>query len=87
LILSYAERDARTRIISARQLTRKKKGLMKKRKSDSEDSLRPHYDLDKLEVVAYGPGWASSRLLRRYDEKTGLPANQSGHRMPREERK
>lgn len=29
----------------------------------SEDTLRPHYDLDKLEVVAYGPGWAKPRLL------------------------
>jgi hypothetical protein len=38
---------------------------MKKRKSDFEDTLRPHYDLDKLEVVAYGPGWARHRLLRK----------------------
>jgi len=38
---------------------------MKKRKGDFEDTLRPHYDLDKLEVVAYGPGWARRRLLRK----------------------
>ena len=39
---------------------------MKKRKSDSEaDTLRPHYDLDKLEIVAYGSGWARRRLLRK----------------------
>ncbi|HMF56428.1 MAG TPA: hypothetical protein VK619_08800 [Pyrinomonadaceae bacterium] len=38
---------------------------MKKRKSDSEDDLRPHYDLDKLEVVAYGPGWSRRRMLRK----------------------
>jgi hypothetical protein len=38
---------------------------MKKRKSDLEDTLRPHYDLDKLEVVAYGPGWVKRRLLRK----------------------
>jgi len=38
---------------------------MKKRKADSKDTLRPHYDLDKLEVVAYGPGWSQRRLLRK----------------------
>jgi hypothetical protein len=38
---------------------------MKERKSDFEDSLRPHYDLDKLEIVAYGPGWTKQRLLRK----------------------
>lgn len=38
---------------------------MKERKSDFEDTLRPHYDLDKLEVVAYGPGWQRPRLLRK----------------------
>ena len=34
---------------------------MKERTNDFEDTLRPHYDLDKLEVVAYGPGWKESR--------------------------
>lgn len=39
---------------------------MKKRKSDTEeDNLRPNYDLDKLEVVAYGAGWERQRLLRK----------------------
>ena len=38
---------------------------MKERKSDFEDSLRPYYDLAKLEVVAYGPGWKRPRLLRK----------------------
>lgn len=36
---------------------------MSKRKNDSDDSLKPHYDLDQLEIVAVGPGWA--RLPRR----------------------
>jgi len=45
---------------------------MKKRKSDFEDTLRPHYDLDKLEVVAYGPGWARPRLLRKKGKKRAL---------------
>src|ERR1700674_4917364 len=26
------------------------------------DSLRSHYDLDKLEIVVYGPGWSTKRL-------------------------
>ena len=38
---------------------------MKKRKSNFEDTLRPEYDLNKLEIVAYGPGWARQRLLRK----------------------
>lgn len=38
---------------------------MKTRKKDFEDTLRPHYDLEKLEIVAYGPGWARQRLLRK----------------------
>lgn len=38
---------------------------MKQRKKDFEDTLRPEYDLDKLEVVAYGPGWDRRRLLRK----------------------
>ncbi len=39
---------------------------MKKRKTGfEEDTLRPHYDLDKMEIVAYGPGWDGHRLLRR----------------------
>lgn len=43
---------------------------MKKRKNNSETGLRPHYDFDELEVVAYGPGWGKGgltpRTLRRY---------------------
>jgi hypothetical protein len=31
---------------------------MSKKKNDSDDDLRPHYELDQLEVVAVGPGWA-----------------------------
>lgn len=38
---------------------------MKKREGNTEDNLRPHYDLDKLEVVAYGPGWTRRRRLRK----------------------
>lgn len=38
---------------------------MKKRGAGSKDDLRPHYDLDKLEVVAYGPGWTRRRRLRK----------------------
>ncbi|MDQ3665713.1 MAG: hypothetical protein M3410_03770 [Acidobacteriota bacterium] len=43
---------------------------MKKGKNDSSDHLRPDYDLDTLEIVAWGPGWAKPgwakrRLLRR----------------------
>jgi hypothetical protein len=29
---------------------------MKRRKNDSEDTLRPEYNLDELEIVAYGSG-------------------------------
>jgi hypothetical protein len=38
---------------------------MSKRKNGSDDALRPHYDLNQLEVVAVGPGWArrSSRRV------------------------
>lgn len=32
---------------------------MSRRKADDGDDLRPHYDLDKLEIVRYGPGWPS----------------------------
>ena len=49
---------------------------MKKRKNDFEDTLRPHYDLDKLEVVAYGPGWNRSRLLRKKGRKRALNPKQ-----------
>jgi hypothetical protein len=38
---------------------------MKKRERNLEDHLRPHYDLEKLEVVAYGPGWTRRRRLRK----------------------
>jgi hypothetical protein len=38
---------------------------MRKRESNLEDNLRPHYDLEKLEVVAYGPGWTRRRRLRK----------------------
>jgi hypothetical protein len=38
---------------------------MKEKKNDFEDTLRPEYDLDKLDVVAYGPGWNKKRLLRK----------------------
>jgi hypothetical protein len=38
---------------------------MKKRGTSIKDDLRPHYDLDKLEVVAYGPGWTRRRRLRK----------------------
>jgi hypothetical protein len=31
---------------------------MSKRKNDSSDALRPHYDLNELEIVAVGPGWS-----------------------------
>jgi len=39
---------------------------MSKRNNDSDDALRQHYDLNKLEVVAVGPGWArrGSRSVR-----------------------
>lgn len=30
---------------------------MHKKKDDTEDALRPHYDLNQLEIVAVGPGW------------------------------
>jgi hypothetical protein len=33
---------------------------MRKEKKSSNDSLRPHYDLDKLEIVALGPGWSKA---------------------------
>lgn len=45
---------------------------MKKGKSDFEDSLRPEYDLEKLEVVAYGPGWNRARRLRKKGQKRAL---------------
>jgi hypothetical protein len=45
---------------------------MKRRKSDSEDKLRPEYDLDELEVVAYGSGWNRLRRLRRKGWKRAL---------------
>lgn len=38
---------------------------MKREKKDSDDTLRPHYDLDKLEIVALGPGWNKSPSGRR----------------------
>jgi len=39
---------------------------MSKRKNDSDDALRPHYDLNQLDIVAVGPGWGrrSSRSVR-----------------------
>jgi len=39
---------------------------MSKRKNDSDDALRPHYDLNQLDIVAVGPGWSrgSSRGQR-----------------------
>lgn len=37
---------------------------MKKGKRNSDDTLRPHYDLDKLEVVALGPGWKKGTTQR-----------------------
>lgn len=39
---------------------------MNKRKNDSDDALRPHYDLNQLDIVAVGPGWSrgSSRSQR-----------------------
>jgi hypothetical protein len=39
---------------------------MRKKKNDSDGALRPHYDLNQLEVVAVGPGWGrrSSRNIR-----------------------
>jgi hypothetical protein len=45
---------------------------MKQRKKDFEDTLRPEYDLDKLEVVAYGPGWARRRLMRKKGQARAL---------------
>jgi hypothetical protein len=45
---------------------------MKKRRSDFEDTLQPEYDLDKLEVVAYGPGWNKPRQLRKKGRKQAL---------------
>lgn len=38
---------------------------MKRGKSFTDDNLRPHYDLDKLEVVALGPGWAKKAAAGR----------------------
>lgn len=38
---------------------------MKERKREVEDTLRPEYDLDKLEVAAYGSGWVQRRRLLR----------------------
>src|SRR6266545_203555 len=35
------------------------------RSSEESDSLRPHYDLNDLEVVAYGPGWAEARRRKK----------------------
>ena len=45
---------------------------MKKRRSDFEDTLQPEYDLDKLEVVAYGPGWGKPRRLRKKGQRRAL---------------
>jgi DNA-directed RNA polymerase specialized sigma24 family protein len=48
---------------------------MRKEKTSRDDTLRPHYDLDKLEVVALGPGWPKQSSLKELLEfgKT-LPA-------------
>jgi len=45
---------------------------MKEKRNGFEDTLRPEYDLDKLEVVAYGPGWNRPRLLRKKGRKRAL---------------
>jgi hypothetical protein len=38
---------------------------MRKEKSKSNGTLRPHYDLDKLEVAALGPGWNQGSSRKR----------------------
>lgn len=68
---------------------------MKKVKRNSDDRLRPHYDLEKLEVIALGPGWnkGSARrsmvgldVARRYYASRLAPASPlfSSSRIDRE---
>lgn len=38
---------------------------MRKEKKASDDTLRPHYDLDKLDIVALGPGWSKGTSRSR----------------------
>jgi hypothetical protein len=45
---------------------------MKKSGNKTEDDLQPHYDLDKLEVVAYGPGWKRPRRLRKKGQRQAV---------------
>jgi hypothetical protein len=37
---------------------------MSRRRSDSNDTLRPHYELDELEPVAFGAGWARRKSTK-----------------------
>ena len=43
---------------------------MSKAKKDSNDTLRAHYDLHKLEIVAVGPGWRQRGLSPRLSAST-----------------
>ena len=59
---------------------------MKKRSGATErDTLRPHYDLDKLEVVAYGPGWSEQGRRRRNGDAGRVTGTRSGEASPAKE--
>ncbi len=48
LIVAHSERDERIRLISVRKLTPHEKKLMKKEIHETDDELRPEYDLKNL---------------------------------------
>ena len=47
-MVAHAERGERIRIISARRLTPSERRPMKKRRNETNDELRPEYDLRRL---------------------------------------
>jgi hypothetical protein len=55
LIVSYTERGDSIRIISAREVTRSEREMLKKDNLELEDKLRPEYDLKSLKVRKSGP--------------------------------
>lgn len=68
LVVSHTDRDGRTRIISAREATRVKRGRPMKKDdiAPEEDDLRPEYDISKLK------GGVRGKHLQRYRAGTNL---------------